>query len=319
MIRQTIAKFRADYKVKSMKTTHLFALILILFASMRASQAQITVFEYSKKEMAHNLSELKKRNLIFVIRDSEIEQIPKYETALRNGWTLSEVEVVTSDELLYYEDSENYTFVTLDARAAVAGKADMSTAVLTMMFKDSVTKKGPTNIKLAEIFMYADYKYFNTTYKDIITKEDSVIQIHNYLPGFLQLYFQYIQKNLETGTSVKHFQKTETLNSNKTALFKNVLYIPDYCLKKFKLIDPRANEYYEESEFRDKYFGKLTFVDSDSLSDLILRKEINFVLIYNMHYTQSFVNIFNVQTGEMVHKNVYTGDYDLAPVRLKEI
>ncbi|WP_299109081.1 hypothetical protein [uncultured Tenacibaculum sp.] len=141
----------------------------------------------------------------------------------------------------------------------------------------------------------------------------------NYLPGFLQNYFQKLSNLLETREA--YWLYSENKSEELAKLAEQKLYVPSYLNMKFNPLTAEDRIMYSEytKDLFKKYKYEFQIEKADTISNRIMDGEEFYYLRYCRMNTDRFIQIVNSITGETIYKEYAPLGYNLKPKHFKAI
>ena len=277
-----------------------FICIIFLFSNNSLVYGQIEVYHYSKSVFAENIEEVKKTTLVFVVTDNYKDSLDIIERALEKSWTLTKFEVITYDELKYYENEDGYSYMKM--QGFLATPKILSSVYFKVQLKVENSDKSKVSWKnIASMHLYID-RSIET--EGIEKGEEYLYEIpyHNYNAGFLKLFVKTINDFLIAGNSVSQFDTNISIPSEIEKLKMDTLYIPDYVLKlSKKYVNESKFKVRSPEEFLEDYPYEATILSAEELGNKILNGSIDYALIYTSDSELISFMVYNVKTGELIY------------------
>jgi len=266
---------------------------------------QISEQKFSRTQMDN----LKSSTTLFLIRDQDSANYIKWQDALNEVWDINTIKVIYYDELDDYKGG-NYSYFIMGGYASKITPSQGFTTYLPHLFLSlkfyPEGAERPTNYCRIDLFANRStlFKLANEEddydlHEDLYTSETI---IGNWTPGMMQLYLKDELNHLKK--SQREFAYEE--NKNESELLRmhgEILYAPNYVLV-------REGEYKSKRSKQSKIFKKYPYnyelIDPNELSDLILKKEVKYILDYHNANRESFVKVYSLDKGR-IYQNYKSG------------
>lgn len=267
------------------------------------------------------LNPLKKTTTIFVVKDSEEEDIETYQELLDASWTITPIKVIKFSQLKNYIEDPKYSFFTIDAICIRSNASETLHTYLQLWMYDP--KSSPTKKKereklvFATIFLLPKSQYMNSKTKiDDLYTEDAIFNWQiGIITNNIKVVNDYLMKNTER-VSYKDEVDKEELKKLKS----DTLYITDLVLIDFDPLTSDDSARKDQYELIKKYKYKCKIVSVSELNDLILSSE---TPIYYLNFIKSlgtkYVTIQNSITGKIIYGNVTAMSYNFKSKDLERL
>lgn len=285
-------------------------IITFFLASLfwKNAESQITVLKYSKAKNEKFRENLYSSTLIFVVADTLKDQISELENELKNSWTITKSFVITYDELPNYVDSSGYSYMLLEGAYSNYEEGYQVFGVYIKLGIMENSDRGKYFQSLATIDLYPTYESM-----DKFDVHDSIaifykrVKYYNYNPGFISLYVKTLSDYFNNDIQINSWNADIRNIPELVKMRKDTLYIPQYTRIDFIPFSGNEEHYYSKKYITDKYTHIYTFVDANELSNKIVNKSIDYVLIFTKFGLRKFVNVYNVQTRQLIYSKYSKG------------
>lgn len=256
------------------------------------------------------MTALKGSTTVFVLREDDRELKDEYARALAEAWTYSKIEVAMHDELEAYKDRNCSYFMLTGYTVSVTSQTGTTVTpivYLCLISKYKIeNKKGDDDVKTiyyARIELNpenASYrKYYNMKADkaiDYIYKEE--VTIFNWTPGMMSLYLKDIQARL-LESKRENAKAQIRFREELKALKNDTLYVPDNILKRISMVNGKEKTPWSAEKLFKKHKGPYKVVSPEELSEMILDKEVNYVLDYVCNYGIMYLRVYELNKGKL--------------------
>lgn len=184
----------------------------------------------------------------------------------------------------------------------LADKNNGSGGGVSLTYKDPSIKTYSKNTKDQKL---KDY------HKEMISMTYDNNSFKNYSLGYLKNYFKYFNDLLVNETFVWLYNQGKTQEIKK--LKTETLYIPDFAKVEYRPGKIKDEDFSEEDikKMMSPYKYKYEFISKDELDAKIMNNEEVYYFRYVKLNSDSFIQIVNSKTGDVIYKNYKGVKYNL--------
>lgn len=172
-------------------------------------------------------------------------------------------------------------------------------------------------IQVARIELYTDLSVSSNPDEIFESDFNGKGHVRNWGSGIMKNYIQSLMIFLNKNENHSLYSNITNVDELKN-LKDQVLYIPDYILKKFNKFSGYETKSHNESKLFKKYKYKYDVISSKELNKKIIEDKTGFYyLLYVKSSTEKYITVINSLTGEMVYStyspmsyNVKSDDFD---------
>ncbi len=311
---------------------------------MAFSQIEVGAKRYGRSSPINPevLQKFKNSTTLFVLPDWIDEA--SYEAILKEVWT------VTPYKLMAFEDyeildlyEENYSFVTFDFHKKKRKNSTGNSVTAFYAYIDLslynaagintrknkfdkrvIDQKMPHILKanrtsLAKCYLYPNEEFIKVAVKGkrlgVLESMYAQNVYYNYSEGLLKNYLQKVHSLILKGNTYS-LEKKDHHATKLSKLITGTLYLPAYTTLKTNILKAQVNPRNEKEikNLLQPYKYAYTTISDQALSTAILNKEDINYLRYVRIDDESYVQVVNALTGDVIYRDYYTGvSYNLKP------
>jgi hypothetical protein len=303
-----------------MKKVMLFIMTLIAAQCLRAQinvgsveEVTLRAGNFKPKE----LEALKKTTTIFIIRNSDEDELEYYQSLLDSVWDITKIKVIRESDWKLYKQKPQYSFFTIGGFVVTkemrTGSASSSHLYLHLWMHNP---ESDNILTFSRIELFPDFKTMsdmgslNLYHKGNIRNWGFRMIANN-----LQLVNQLLKKG-ETRWLFKEGEVPDELKHLKT----QTLYVPDYVLIKANASTGDESERHDPKKLFQDYEFKYEILSLAQLNEKILTSENPiYYLTYVKSSTDKFINIQNSKTGKIIYSQYTSVSYNIKASDFKKI
>jgi hypothetical protein len=298
-----------------MRSNVLFLFCLIacsLSAQINIGSSQMPIGSDPGKWRPGQLEALRRSTTLVFLRPSEASQVEAVQAKLNQIWTISKIEVHTSDrrkEAVDAHPGEALSFLELHSNViGVDHVPYYYYAYIQLQMDGGTDKKGRSIVDTyARVELHPSAHTLN---EGIIHYNDGLdlyaqAQLDNFTPGLLVNYAKYINDQLEKGAS-RNLYSTFKNEGAMGALRNSTLYVTDNVALEFGWVKKTEAPVADPKALFAKYPYRYELISSADLDHkLMTETEPFYYMVYVRSSLEKYIAIYKSDTGEMIY-----ADYD---------
>jgi len=270
---------------------NILLLCVIIVGCPYLAQSQISAI-FNKKD----LKELKETKTVFFHRKDDDPEL--LEKALKEVWTLTDIEVASYRKMPAYLKQDGYSYFSINAKWMESSDGPDKFYIDLKLWMP----EGKGEETLSEIALHPSNEVFHVLRENRTEPMEGLIYLYtdaelgNWQPGFLQGYLGLLNDQLKEEEERAKYEGIMEMDQLAT-LAKKPLYVPEYCLR-----SPYDDSVREAKEVFDEYLYKYEILSDEDLSNKILNDEEPFYYLLFAHIgARGALSIYNSKTHKMIY------------------
>lgn len=276
-----------------------------------------------------DLERLKKTETVFVCGVDVDPEI--WKKTLEEVWTLTPLKVVPVNEFSLEDyDEARTSFFTINGVSTTVSNMnsgfsyDTEHQYLHLWMHDSKAKKKDRKKTFCRIELSTRSQGISTALSMESSRDQMLMIMYqtgffdNWHLGFIKVYLQVVNQALSANT--EHWlYNSDKKNPAAKKMAKATLFVPQYMMRQNeKFTGKEKPSLTKQAMFKDYPFP-YQVLPAAELSDLILKKEGLYVLLYVISSTNAYVTVFDTHKGSVVYSDYQPGTYNAKSKDLKPL
>jgi hypothetical protein len=285
-------------------------------AQIQVGSHEIAAMNNAGKLTDSYLEELKNTTTVFVLQDSDFNNLSDWDAAIKSVWTITPFKIVRNSERRQFV-GKKYSYFTFGGFVReVQGKTITTKHVhITYdLWKTDYNKSGeaskhpdyysrimiyPENAIMMQAMRAKDSKELTSKMNAVLYKSGT---IYNWSPYMLKGYLKVINDKLLAGETRGPFNEEDNDDALK-ALQKDTLYVPDYVSLKFSALTGAEHTDEEaDEELQKSYPYPVKVVSKEEINKIISTssRPIHY-LVFIKSSSDKYVNVYESGSGKLLY------------------